>query len=112
MVRVLVDTKRMNPVFQQNYDRILLDIAFARSEPGGNSKLHHLLEHAKKRIKDASCFTTLKGYLELLTTEEVSNFMDAWEADCSEDAPVSESCHNTTDASNISRVLPCLINCF
>lgn len=93
VVRVLVDNKRMNPVFQQNYDRILLEIAFARSEPGGNSKLHHLLEHAKRRIKDASCFTTLKGYLELLTTEEINDFMGAWEADCTEDAPVSGLYH-------------------
>ncbi|KAF2968910.1 hypothetical protein GQX73_g4659 [Xylaria multiplex] len=79
--RVHINNHSVNPVFQQNYDQIMLDITFARApnsfdgELRGANKVKCLLNFAKKNIKASSCFTTLKGYLEVLSKEEIAEFV-------------------------------------
>ncbi|KAI0872011.1 N-acetyltransferase B complex non catalytic subunit-domain-containing protein [Hypoxylon argillaceum] len=85
VVRILINRNRMNPIFQQNYNRIKLDILFTRaaistesskSKPRDNDKIQHLIQLSQEHIKDSNCFTMLKGYLELLNKEEIANFIE------------------------------------
>ncbi|GAP92059.1 putative n-acetyltransferase b complex non catalytic subunit [Rosellinia necatrix] len=96
VVSVLTSNHRMNPVFQQNYERILLEITFNEptttvkssvGETKGNKKVQNLLELTKKNLKNSYCFTTLKGYLDQLTTAEIADFVSAWETECPDDTP-------------------------
>ncbi|KAI0536665.1 N-acetyltransferase B complex non catalytic subunit-domain-containing protein, partial [Xylaria digitata] len=89
--RVHISNYSVNPVFQQNYDQIMLDITFARAtssfngELRGANKVECLLNFAKKNLKASSCFTTLKGYLEVLSKEEIAEFVDTLGKDDAED---------------------------
>ncbi|KAI0817885.1 N-acetyltransferase B complex non catalytic subunit-domain-containing protein [Xylaria sp. FL0064] len=84
LFRVLMSKKYVESVFEQNYDQILLDITFARasiatelfcSKSEETNRVQCLLKFAKKYMKGSSCFTTLKGYLEVLNKEEITNFV-------------------------------------
>ncbi|KAI1110523.1 N-acetyltransferase B complex non catalytic subunit-domain-containing protein [Nemania sp. NC0429] len=86
VIRILSSMGRMNPIFQQNYSQILLDITFTRartatypthSRPAENKTIQCLLKFAKENIKNPSCFATLKGYFELLSREEMASFANA-----------------------------------
>ncbi|KAJ8111970.1 hypothetical protein ONZ43_g5500 [Nemania bipapillata] len=94
VVRILIDNNRMNPVFQQNYNRLKLDIVFTRatisarashSEPGDNNKIQRLIQLSQEHIKDSNCFTMLKGYLELLNKEEIADFAGALKTEPAEE---------------------------
>jgi hypothetical protein len=87
----------MNPVFQQNYDQIQLDIAFAQSMSPTrcgyagseiNFKVQHLIEFSRKHIKDSYCFAITKGCLEQLNKEEIATFADALEIERFKDTEV------------------------
>ncbi|KAI0399183.1 N-acetyltransferase B complex non catalytic subunit-domain-containing protein [Xylaria palmicola] len=87
VICVLESHRRMNPVFQQNYDQILLDITFRQAATStgplsdvsdDNTKIQHLLRLAKTNLKNSNCFVMLKGFLELLSREEVANFVTAF----------------------------------
>ncbi|KAI0429216.1 N-acetyltransferase B complex non catalytic subunit-domain-containing protein [Xylaria sp. FL1042] len=45
------------------------------NESEGTDKVQCLLKFAKKYMKGSSCFTTLKGYLEVLNREEIAEFV-------------------------------------
>ncbi|KAI1428083.1 N-acetyltransferase B complex non catalytic subunit-domain-containing protein [Xylaria sp. FL1777] len=83
---ILINNKYVNRVFEQNYDQILLDITFARATIAAGSiyedaqhtdKIQYLLGFAKKYMKGSSCFATLKGYLQALSREEITEFVGA-----------------------------------
>ncbi|TRX98064.1 hypothetical protein FHL15_001274 [Xylaria flabelliformis] len=84
VIRVLNAFDLMNPVFQKNYDMILLDIAFHRALMATTSPhnkfehniVPHLLRLAKKHADASSCFMTLKGFLELLDQTKIAEFVD------------------------------------
>ncbi|KAJ2982585.1 hypothetical protein NUW58_g6409 [Xylaria curta] len=95
IVRVLTSHHRMDRVLQQNYDQLLLDIAFTRAaidtrlfdgRSGGNNKIHHLLALVKKHLHESNCFTTLKGFLELLNKDEIADFVLALESEQTKDS--------------------------
>ncbi|KAI1173658.1 N-acetyltransferase B complex non catalytic subunit-domain-containing protein [Nemania sp. FL0916] len=92
LVRILTDHGRMNPVFQQNYTRILLDIAFAQiaissgDTSKDNNKVQRLLAFSKEHIKDSYCFSMLRGYLELLSKDQIDYFVDSLDIEQSKDS--------------------------
>ncbi|KAI1119985.1 N-acetyltransferase B complex non catalytic subunit-domain-containing protein [Nemania abortiva] len=89
VVCTLISNNRMKPIFQQNYNRLAVDISFARAaittgSPNsklGDSKIQQLVQLSIEHIKDSNCFTMLKGYLELLDREELANFGRALDTD-------------------------------
>ncbi|RWA09435.1 hypothetical protein EKO27_g5652 [Xylaria grammica] len=89
--RVHINNNNVNPVFQQNYDQILLDITFARAAGSfdgalkGTNKIQCLLDLAKSYMQASSCFTTVKGYLEILNREDIAEFVRALENEGTED---------------------------
>ncbi|KAI0858167.1 N-acetyltransferase B complex non catalytic subunit-domain-containing protein [Xylaria cubensis] len=92
VIRVLNAFDLMNPVFQKNYDMILLDIAFHRALIATTSPhkfehnvVPHLLELAKKHADASSCFMTLKGFLELLDQTKIAEFVDDLGSEHTED---------------------------
>ncbi|KAI0545084.1 N-acetyltransferase B complex non catalytic subunit-domain-containing protein [Xylaria curta] len=84
VIRVLTALDLMNPVFQKNYDMILLDIAFHRALMATTSPhnkfehnvVPHLLRLARKHADASSCFMTLKGFLQLLDQKKIAEFVD------------------------------------
>ncbi|KAI3322147.1 hypothetical protein HD806DRAFT_523531 [Xylariaceae sp. AK1471] len=85
VVPVLRDYKRMSPVFEKNYDRILLAISFARASMAtvsdgielGVNKVYRLVELSHKILRDPSGFATLKPFLRELNKEETANYVRA-----------------------------------
>ncbi|KAI0523907.1 N-acetyltransferase B complex non catalytic subunit-domain-containing protein [Xylaria bambusicola] len=93
--RVLTRNEYANPVYEQNYDQILLEIEFelaaiftgsSQGELKQIDKIQCLLKFAKKYMKGSSCFTTLKGYLEVLSKEDLAQFVEALGTEHTEDA--------------------------
>ncbi|KAI1751929.1 N-acetyltransferase B complex non catalytic subunit-domain-containing protein [Xylaria castorea] len=93
VIRVLTTLGSMSPVFQKNYDMILLDITFHQAlittTPPHNKFKHnvvpHLLRLAQKHLNASNCFMTLKGFLELLDKAKIAEFVDALGSEHTED---------------------------
>lgn len=98
VIRILTNIGRMNPVFQQNYNQILLDITFTQARiatsayhgrPEDDNTIQYLLKFAKENIQNPYCFPTLKRYFELLNHEEVASFVGALGSENTKDTEVS-----------------------
>ncbi|KAI8950511.1 N-acetyltransferase B complex non catalytic subunit-domain-containing protein [Xylaria longipes] len=85
VVHVLTTRGCMNPVFQKNYDFILLSTAFhqslmATTSPHSKSEdniVPHLVEVANKYLGTSNCFSTLKRFLEMLDKAKIDEFVGA-----------------------------------
>ncbi|KAI0970251.1 N-acetyltransferase B complex non catalytic subunit-domain-containing protein [Xylaria arbuscula] len=89
LVRVLDEEAGSIVVFQQNYDRILLDMIFSRArivtdssydsfydELKETEKPTCLFNFARKYRKSPNCLSTLTPYIKTLSREEMTKFLD------------------------------------
>ncbi|KAI8628083.1 hypothetical protein F5Y19DRAFT_465407 [Xylariaceae sp. FL1651] len=83
VARILRGENMMQPVFEKNYNRIMLAITLFRASAlgngglGSNTKVQHLLKFSHELLRDPDCFNVVKLFLLELSKEEIACLIDA-----------------------------------